>query len=215
MRRLLGTDQLQPSLFDRLQDDVSGLLADLARERARLLDVLDADQQRAFAALHDEETGLMKAVGEQQLEPFRGLGQAGAEMLAEVIGLERRRLYEIQRNRAISADQLKEYVRRDLEALLNSAHLEASQPLADHPEVRRSTVNYGIRPLAGRIGASIDVPALETMLARAVRSFEPRIKNVEVRAVLDADSTEAGHLTFEIEGDVWGQTAPSRLVLRS
>lgn len=215
MRRILGTDQLQPSLFDRLKDNVTGLLVDLARERAKLAAVLDPEQQRAFASLYDEETGLMKAIGEDQFSPFQSLDDVGSSLLSGVIELEQKRLLEIQRNRAISAEQLKEYVRRDLEALLSTSHLEASQPLDDYPMVGSSAVNFGIAPLAGRVGSSVDVPELEKMMERAISAYEPRIKDVEVRAVLDVDSTEQGHLTFEIEGDVWGQTAPSRLVLRS
>ena len=208
-------EQLQPSLFDRLKDDLSGMLAELGEARAKLAARLSPAQRLALDALYDAETGLIRTPSASDLAPFDSLGEAGERLLHRVLELERARRLELQQSRVLSPARLKECVRRDLERLLNTGHLEVDQDLSLPPHVRASTVNYGIRPLAGRVGSSIDLDELEAMLMRAISTFEPRIDKVEVRARIDDRAADGNQLAFEIEGDVWGQSAPSRLILKS
>jgi type VI secretion system protein ImpF len=57
---------------------------------------------------------------------------------------------ESRNKRILSIRQLRECVLRDLSWLLNTTQLEANEDLDAYPEVRRSTVNYGVPSLAGK-----------------------------------------------------------------
>ena len=62
---------------------------------------------------------------------------------------------ESRDRRVLSIPQLRAGVIRDLDWLLNTAHLEGVQPLEAYPEVARSTVNYGMPELTGLSASSI------------------------------------------------------------
>jgi len=63
----------------------------------------------------------------------------------------------------------------------------------------------------------VNLPLLERQLARAIREFEPRIagSSLRVRSVGDAGSKSHNRLVFEIEGDLWAQPLPQKLLLRT
>jgi len=119
---------------------------------------------------------------------------------------------------AISVEVLRESVRRELAALLSAASLELAEPELEHcAQARRSSLNFGMPALSGRTASSVNLPQLERQLARAIREFEPRIAahSLRVRSVGAAASRSHNRLVFEIEGDLWAQPLPQKLLLRT
>src|SRR4051812_30450393 len=74
---------------------------------------------------------------------------------------------------AITVEVLRESVRRELAALFSAASLEAVQAgLEGCPELRRSSLNFGMSALSGRTASSVNVAQLERQLTRVIREFE-------------------------------------------
>jgi type VI secretion system protein ImpF len=124
---------------------------------------------------------------------------------------------ESRDRRVLSPARLRECVRRDLTWLFNTANLATVLNLDEHPEVARSTVNFGMPDLAGRTASSVNIPALEQILRRVIWDFEPRlIKNsVRVRVVSDDDKMNHNAMAFDIEAELWAQPLPLRLFFRT
>jgi type VI secretion system protein ImpF len=117
--------------------------------------------------------------------------------------------------RVLSLTQLKASVLRDLAWLLNTTSLlDADATL--YTLAGTSVVNYGLPALAGSSASTVDVPALEALIHQAIATFEPRILRHTLRVRAQA-SAEMNHnaLSFEIEGDLWAQPVPLRLVLQT
>jgi type VI secretion system protein ImpF len=85
------------------------------------------------------------------------------------------------------------------------------------PHVRRSSPNFGMPALTGRTASSVNVAQLERQLTRAIREFEPRVSanTLRVRAVSEDAGRNHNRLAFEIEGELWAQPLPQRLLLRT
>jgi type VI secretion system protein ImpF len=118
----------------------------------------------------------------------------------------------------ISLEVLRESVRRELAALLGAAALEALDPeLERRTQVRRSSLNFGMPALSGKTASSVNLPRFERQLARAIREFEPRIAahSLRVRSVGEAGEKSHNRLIFEIEGELWAQPLPQKLLLRT
>jgi type VI secretion system protein ImpF len=101
--------------------------------------------------------------------------------------------------------------------LLSAASLEVVDPeLERRSEARHSSLNFGMPALAGRTASSMNLPQLERQLARAIRDFEPRIAGTSLR-VRSVGAGGKGHnrLVFEIEGNLWAQPLPQKLLLRT
>ncbi|WP_437882099.1 type VI secretion system baseplate subunit TssE [Pseudomonas sp. LRF_L74] len=116
--------------------------------------------------------------------------------------------------RVLSLPQLRKSVLRDMAWLFNTiAPLDTDD--AAYEAAGSSVVNFGLPPLAGHSASSIDVPAVEQLLAKAIADFEPRIirSSLRVRALLDGDEMSHNSLSFDIEGDLWAQPLPLRLLL--
>ncbi|WP_053150347.1 type VI secretion system baseplate subunit TssE [Pseudomonas sp. P97.38] len=117
--------------------------------------------------------------------------------------------------RVLSLTQLKASVLRDLAWLLNTtALLDADATL--HTAAGTSVVNFGLPALAGNSASNVDVSALETLIHQAIATFEPRIlrHTLRVRARATAEMNHNA-LSFEIEGDLWAQPVPLRLMLQT
>ncbi len=124
---------------------------------------------------------------------------------------------ESRDKRVLSIRELRTSVLRDLAWLLNTVHLAAVQDLDDWPLIAESVVNYGIPDLTGHSASNIDYYRLESMLAEAIRTFEPRIlpHTVQVRALSSAGEVDHNVVAFEIRGMLWAQPAPLALVLQT
>ncbi len=126
-------------------------------------------------------------------------------------------LQESRDRRVLSSQRLRDSVRRDLNWLFNATNLTSLQSLVDHPEVERSTANYGLPDFAGRIASSIERDALERLLRRAILEFEPRLIRSSIRVKLSVDANTLDHnaMNFTIQAELWAQPLPLRLFLRT
>jgi type VI secretion system protein ImpF len=106
---------------------------------------------------------------------------------------------------------------RDLAWLLNTDDLTCTEDLDAHPLVTQSVLNYGRPPMAGHTLSSADARTVERQLRQAICNFEPRIRpnTLKVRAILSDDKMNANALSFDIEGQLWAQPAPLRLLLKT
>jgi type VI secretion system protein ImpF len=117
--------------------------------------------------------------------------------------------------RELSLTQLKASVLRDLAWLLNTTSLlDADATL--HTPAGTSVVNFGLPALAGNSASNVDLSALEALIQQAIATFEPRIlrHTLRVRARATAEMNHNA-LSFEIEGDLWAQPVPLRLMLQT
>ncbi|MGH7436861.1 MAG: type VI secretion system baseplate subunit TssE [Polyangiaceae bacterium] len=119
--------------------------------------------------------------------------------------------------RVLSLQRLRESVRRDLGWLLNTPHLASLEDLSAFPEIRRSTLNYGIPDLAGRTASTVDRNAVAKEIKRAILDFEPRLleRTVKVRALVDKAGHAPNSLKLAIEAHLWSQPLPLKLYFRT
>lgn len=124
---------------------------------------------------------------------------------------------ESRERRVVSTHQLRNSVLRDLAWLFNAGQLASAQDLGGYPLVARSVVNYGIPDLAGRTVSGMGRSTLEDALRRAIVDFEPRIlrETLHVRALLTPEVANRNAVAFEVEGELWGRPATSRIYLRT
>jgi type VI secretion system protein ImpF len=77
------------------------------------------------------------------------------------------------------ADEWRESITRDLEALLNTRSALLPHVLADYPEVGKSVVNYGLIDFAGMCMTSdTDQKRICTAVRQAIERHEPRLHRV-------------------------------------
>ena len=97
----------------------------------------------------------------------------------------------------LGAEQLKDNVARDLEALLNA---RAGMPPASfdgYPLARASILNYGLTDFAAYcLSSSEDRAAICACLEDAIERHEPRLKNVS--AALEGEQGGVNRLSFVI-----------------
>ena len=124
---------------------------------------------------------------------------------------------ESRDRRVLSMRRLRQCVLRDLEWLLNTGNLEATEDLDDYPLVAGSVLNYGMPELAGCFASNLDLVEMERAVRQAILDFEPRIlrNTVKVRAILSEDQLNNNALAFEIEGELWAQPIPEKLFLKT
>ena len=123
---------------------------------------------------------------------------------------------ESREQRVLSARQLKECVRRDLDWLLNCGSLDEVVPLDDYPEVAESVLNYGMPSLTGSSLAGRDSASLERSLRVILERYEPRIVKNSLLVTVEGAEEEVLHaLRFEIECDVWAEPVPERMYLKT
>jgi type VI secretion system protein ImpF len=124
---------------------------------------------------------------------------------------------DAREQRAFTETQLRESVRRDLSALFNTTRLEACVDLSHFPEVRTSSVNYGIADLAGATLSGVDVEELGQMLRDAVERYEPRLnpRTLVLRPRVARGSQGRNAIVFDIEAELWAYPVPIALYLRS
>lgn len=121
---------------------------------------------------------------------------------------------ESREQRVMSLDQIRAAVQRDLAWLMNATALSTTQDLDDFPEVASSVLNFGIRDLAGMTLEGADTVSMEKVLHEAICRFEPRIlsHSLHVRVTADSKKMNSRALVMEIEGILWAQPSPLRLL---
>ncbi len=117
--------------------------------------------------------------------------------------------------KSVSMRRLRDYVCRDLAALLNCANLDAVADLNNYQLVQSSVLNFGMPSLAGRAARSADPQEIATAIELAIRRFEPRLSELRVTPEMGEEGNETHVLTFRIEAQLWGQVTPQQLVLRT
>lgn len=118
----------------------------------------------------------------------------------------------------ITHAELRAAVLRDLRWLLNTVNLQTSEDLAAYPWVVGSTLNFGVRALAGRRMSEIDWIDVEDSVRTAIVTFEPRVQadSVEVRCVSDTVTLEHHNvLSMEIRGMLWCVPYPMEFLFRT
>jgi type VI secretion system protein ImpF len=210
-------EAVQPSLWDRLVNDLPGVASEIDGLRQSLSHELGAGRLDALLAAGPRGIGADAALGPGQ-----------RERLSRLMAQERRRAEIEARGIVVSADVLREAVRRDIEVLFNTERFEstpmltpreaeafADDPpsLADYPEVRRSVVNYGVPPFAGRSSRDFDREGLARELKAVLAAFEPRLRESATRVTVS--TSEKTGLAIEIDGLLIMSPAPERLRLRT
>jgi len=118
--------------------------------------------------------------------------------------------------RVLTMDELRDGVRRDLASLFNATALEVVEDLTDYPNVRNSTVNFGMPDLSGKTASGLDLPELERSLTRAIHEFEPRLLEESVKVTGAAPGRDTHNtMIATIEAELWSQPLPQKLLLRT
>lgn len=118
----------------------------------------------------------------------------------------------------ITHAELRAAVLRDLRWLLNTVNLESTDDLAAYGHVPASTLNFGVRALAGKRMSDIDWIDVEDSLRHAITAFEPRIlpSSVQVRCVTNTSTLEHHNvLSLEIKGMLWCVPHPMEFLFRT
>lgn len=139
-------------------------------------------------------------------------------LLDRLTDLEPQQKDEPRDRRVISVGRLRECIRRDLGALLNTINLRAVEHALDsYPAIAASTLNYGIPELSGMTASSADPATLESAIKQAILDFEPRIlpNTLKVQARLERGQMNRGALSFFIDGEMWAQPVPIALYLET
>jgi type VI secretion system protein ImpF len=118
---------------------------------------------------------------------------------------------------ALTMQQLRQAVLRDLAWLLNTTNLAATDDLEDFPRAAASTLNFGVPGFTGMVAAAERVTSLESAIAAAIRNYEPRIRpdTLRVRAREARDDHAVPTLVFDIQGELWAQPLPQQLFLET
>ncbi|CAM4197621.1 type VI secretion system baseplate subunit TssE [Serratia silvae] len=125
---------------------------------------------------------------------------------------------EIAARHLLSAGELRHRVLRDLQWLFNCVNSESSIDLEHYPQVRRSTINYGIAPMAGKRMSEIEWSDIQRALTESILTFEPRIlpEGLQVRCISDTNSLELHNiLSIEIKGRLWCVPYPLEFLFRT
>ncbi|STB68446.1 T6SS lysozyme-related protein Cts1D [Citrobacter freundii] len=106
----------------------------------------------------------------------------------------------------ISNSTLRHHVLRDLQWLFNTINYNDPLALTELTHVRRSVINFGIAPLAGKRMSDIEWQDIQLKLTEAIINFEPRIlpQELQVRCISDNRSLDLHNiLSIEIKGCLW------------
>ncbi len=243
MAQLSLRERLQPALFDRLIDDERLLTcyefrfsrAELARLKMSVGDLaailasqgLRAPDGETATPVEDGERLVLTLVapgGRVALSQLKsmllkppGMPQGVAlQSFCEIVSRNViNQSMESGESRSVSMRRLRDYVCRDLAALLNCASLDAVVDLSAYPHVQASVLNFGMPSLAGRSARSADPQQIAATIEAAVRRFEPRLSAIRVAAEMGEEGSETHVLAFRIEAQLWGQPMPQQLVLRT
>ncbi len=183
------TEAVQPSLWDRLVDDLPGIVTETDRQRAELTARIGAAKVEAVLA-----GGARSVEADEDFDP-----DTRRDLHLFLTRMARRAFLE-ERGIVVNAAVLREAVRRDIEALFNVERFESGLQLtdieqmgfetpqamiADFPHARRSVLNYGVPSFSGRAISDFDLVALAKELREVIAVFEPRLKRDSIRVKVE------------------------------
>ncbi|ETS32265.1 hypothetical protein BB987_08165 [Photorhabdus temperata] len=102
-------------------------------------------------------------------------------------------------------------VLHNLQALFNCDHYSSGTDLSSWPNVSTSTLNFGIRALAGKFVSQVSWESIEYTIREAIIYFEPRIMPQELIITGMQGNQELdvhNILCFEIRGHLRGSPRP-------
>lgn len=112
---------------------------------------------------------------------------------------------------------IEEGILRDLEWLLNTTALSATEDLRSWEEVRRSVLNYGVALTVGRMLTNADLPKVEGAIRRAIIQYEPRLRKETLRVSgrMNETGVERNQISLTVEGEYWDNKELKSLELRA
>ena len=194
-------EAVQPSLWDRLIDDLPGIQTETDRHRADMV-----------AAIGPEIVEAVLTDGLRAIERFPGLDESHRRELHHLTAQMDRRAFLELRGVVVTADVLREAVRRDIQALFNCERFEAQVQLTDlerestvepgelirdFPRARRSVLNFGVPAFSGRKASDFDLDVLAKELKEVVAVFEPRFKRDTIRVKVEAGDARGMRIAIE------------------
>jgi type VI secretion system protein ImpF len=114
--------------------------------------------------------------------------------------------------------QMKAILQRDLVFLLNTLNTGDLIDKTLFPEAAKSSINYGIPPMAGDFFADVTWQTLKDTIKTAIETFEPRFVDDTLTVLPVLRNGEARHynvLQFEISGQVHMQHYPMEFAVQS
>lgn len=211
-------EAVQPSLWDRLVNELPGLTSEINGLRDALLDELGE------ARLESLLSGSIRAIDADQT-----LSADQKRRLHRLTFQNRHRAELESRGVVVSASVLREAVRRDIEALFNTERFQSTPLLSameeelvgdspasldGFPEVRRSVVNYGVPSFSGRSARDFDRESLAREIRMILAAFEPRLRESSTKVEVTLGDKNVG-LTIEIDSVLIMSPVPERLRLRT
>lgn len=213
-------EAVQPSLWDRLVDDLPGIVSETDRQHADLVARIGADKVQAVLV-----GGARVIQGDADLDD-----DTRRDLHLFLTQMARRAFLE-ERGIVVSASVLREAVRRDIEALFNVERFESGlqlsdlerkgyetpeEMIADFPHVRRSVINYGVPSFSGRSITDFDLAALAKELREVIAVFEPRLKRDSIRVKVAPGGRDQGDragMRIEVDAMLLLSPVPERLRL--
>lgn len=210
-------EAVQPSLWDRLINDLPGIEAEVINLRRELAKALGEDEA---------SVDVLVAGGTRAVERHETMTDDQKILMHRLVGLSVRQRRLQEGGVVVTPNVLREAVRRDIEMLFNIERMEAQflltqretldhespdAVLADFPEVRASVINYGVPSFSGRSGASFDQDILQRQIKEVLNTFEPRLKKETVR--VRVFTGEKVGMRIDIDGVLLLSPVPERLRL--
>lgn len=211
-------EAVQPSLWDRLVNDLPGLTSEI-----------DGLRRMLAGELGEERLDALLEGGARAIDVDPDLATDQKRRLHRLAHQTRHRAELENRGIVVSARVLREAVRRDIEALFNTERFEATPlfspaeaeragenppDLVDFPEARRSVVNYGVPSFSGRSARDFDRDALAREIRAVLATFEPRLRDSETKVTVSMGEKAAG-LKIEIDAVLIMTPTPERLKLQT
>jgi len=196
-------EAVQPSLWDRLVDELPGLAAETEGLRNAVLSKLED-----ASAIDQIISG-----GAREIERCTDLDE-DLRLTLHQLHKKTQKMRQLESSGiVVSADVLREAVRRDIEMLFNIERLEAEflltereslrietpeKTLTRFPEVRRSVLNFGVPAFAGRMsGTDFDKDAISREIREVLRVFEPRLRKDSIRVSVSVGDKTGMRVTID------------------
>ena len=211
-------EAVQPSLWDRLVNDLPGLSSEI-----------DGLRQSLLIELGGERLDALLASSARSIDSDENLTADQKRRIHRLVFQSSQRAELERRGIVVSPSVLREAVRRDIEALFNTERYEVTPLLSDHegeqmqgspldlsdfPEVRRSVINYGVPSFSGRSSRDFDRDALAREIKMVLNTFEPRLKDNGTKVQVTLGDKNGG-LKIEIDAILIMTPTPERLRLRT